>query len=129
MSTLQQNDWFYKGTRKKNGISLSTSNGNMVSPPSSTLDKYNKKEATCKIEYDNMNNEQWQFHHHEHEEFFIFNKTSLLFFFFFKWSNTCRVWWNNEPKTICTFSKPTTLSISHIILITQCKAYQRRIYK
>lgn len=71
-----------KEQEKKNGISLSTSNGNMVSPPSSTLDKYNKKEATCKIEYDNMNNEQWQFHHHEHEEFFIFNKTSLLFFFF-----------------------------------------------
>ena len=30
----------------------------MVTPPSSTFDKYNKKEATCKIEYDNMNNEQ-----------------------------------------------------------------------
>lgn len=28
-----------------------TSNGNIVSPPSSTLDKYNKKEAICEIIY------------------------------------------------------------------------------
>jgi hypothetical protein len=38
----------------------------MVSPPSSTLDKYNKKEATCKIEYDSMNHEHWQFHMEEY---------------------------------------------------------------
>ena len=29
-------------------ISDLTSNGNMVSPPSSTSDRYNKKEAICK---------------------------------------------------------------------------------
>lgn len=51
----------------------------MVSPPSSTFDKYNKKEATCKIEYDNMNNEQC----HEREEFFIFNKISLLIYYYY----------------------------------------------
>lgn len=32
--------------RKNRDVDL-TSNGNMVSPPSSTSDRYNKKEATC----------------------------------------------------------------------------------
>jgi len=58
-----QNDSNHKAT-KRYRIWVNTSKGNMVSPPSSTLDRYNKKEATCTMvnQSQNYNFGKYNFH-------------------------------------------------------------------
>jgi len=110
MSTLQQNDWFYKGISKKKKkrefpylpqtetwflhLLLQLINTTRRKRPA-------KLSMTTWIMSSVMNVKNFSSSIKFHYLFIII--------FFFKWSNTCRVWWNNEPKTICTFSKPSTL--------------------
>lgn len=42
------------GVKYHKGDSEATSKGNIVSPPASTFDRYNKKEATCTIKHEHV---------------------------------------------------------------------------
>lgn len=129
MSTLPQNDWFYKGTRKKMEFPYLPQTETWFLHLLLHWINTTRRKRPAKLSMTTWIMSSDSFIIMNMKNFSSSIKLHYFFFFFFKWSNTCRVWWNNEPKTICTFLKPTTLSISHIILITQCKAYQRRIYK